>query len=272
MNCLFALQRGALPFVFGSSRSLSLLFRCRNAFSRSVQTRDSLRTVAVVEKPSAKGVLRASNLESRTPAVRNSVENDEGCIAYCHALPSEWSERDLLRYLESKGTPAKSVRFVQSRMGRYTGRALVEFATRAECEKALAAHHENYVQSADVVQFIVMKPFHLRTRHRVAQVDTSRSFLYLQNLDYDCKSEDVYYLAADFGDVEYVDMPLRREGDKNKGYAFLKFREVASADALIRYLEENKFQSKTVRVQRQKYEFQTNKKRLTRSSDELFLK
>jgi RNA recognition motif-containing protein len=54
--------------------------------------------------------------------------------------------------------------------------------------------------------------------------------VYLSNLNYNTSSTDIYYLANDFGEIEYVDMPVKNDGKSNKGYCFVKFRDSIKAE------------------------------------------
>lgn len=54
-----------------------------------------------------------------------------------------------------------------------------------------------------------MKPFNLVTKKRRLQWETSNLYIYIGNLDYDCTSEELYYFLNDFGEIDYVDLPLK---------------------------------------------------------------
>jgi RNA recognition motif-containing protein len=84
-----------------------------------------------------------------------------------------------------------------------------------------------------------MLPFHLRTNYRKTHIERTKLQLYIANLDYNCTSEELYYHVSDFGEVEYVDLPLRRHGKGNKGYAWVKFKHLADAELFTKYCEEN---------------------------------
>ena len=200
--------------------------------------------------------IRVSNMKIQiSEKHKNSVENSKGNYAYCHALPSEWDEKKLKDYFDPVGDLIIKVSIIKSRMGLYTGRALLEFRDKKTCDAAIKRYNENLINSKDVVQQIVMKPFHLHTNYRKTQLDKSKSFLFLNNLDFATTSEEIYNLVSDFGELEYIDMPMRRDGNLNKGHAFIKFKNVDDAEKLIRYLEMNKFNGRQIRVQREKFEF-----------------
>lgn len=53
--------------------------------------------------------------------------------------------------------------------------------------------------------------------------------VYLANLPYEVKSDEIYALAEDFGEVLYVDMPSSFDGSKNRGYCIVKFSKTEEA-------------------------------------------
>jgi RNA recognition motif-containing protein len=48
-------------------------------------------------------------------------------------------------------------------------------------------------------------------------------------------------MASDFGEITSVDLPLTRDGNRNKGYAFIKFEKRENADLFVKYWEQNYF-------------------------------
>lgn len=61
-----------------------------------------------------------------------------------------------------------------------------------------------------------------------------------------CSNDDLYYLASDFGEVEYVELPTNIDGTKNKGYAFVKFKKALEASKFLKYLSDVEFMGKKV--------------------------
>ena len=43
------------------------------------------------------------------------------------------------------------------------------------------------------------------------------------NLPFECKGEDLYRLASDFGEIKMIDIPIKNVLNKNKGI-FIKIR------------------------------------------------
>ncbi len=75
-----------------------------------------------------------------------------------------------------------------------------------------------------------MKPFQLKSATSKTLIEKGLKSVYLANLNYKTSSTDIYYLATDFGEVEYVDMPVTNDGKSNKGYCFVKFKDAEKAE------------------------------------------
>lgn len=106
------------------------------------------------------------------------------------------------------------VKLVRTRLGQNTGRALLEFKSKDVCDKYLQKYSDsNVIDTKEVFQSIIMKPFELKTKANAhSPKKRSSSEVFLQGLHYQCTNDELYYLATDFGDVEYVEMPTVANG------------------------------------------------------------
>ncbi|EAR83854.2 RNA recognition motif protein (macronuclear) [Tetrahymena thermophila SB210] len=199
----------------------------------------------------------------------NSVQNTHKNMVYCHALPNDWNEQKLMQYFDPSGKNISEIKLLKNRIGGYTGRALIKFNNSKICDDYLKKYSDSFIETTDILQRIIMKPFELKTKKTRLQFDRSMKEVYLANLPFDATSEEIFALAQDFGEVIYVDMPLAINGQTNKGYCIVKFSKAEEASKFQRYFDEETLYGRKIRAQIQHYEFDTQKKRNQRLSNKL---
>lgn len=94
----------------------------------------------------------------------NSIINDGKDMVYCHALPNDWDEKRLIAYFDPNRKNIAEVKLLKNRIGGYTGRALIRFTSSKICEEYLQKYSDHFIETTDVLQRILMKPFELKTK------------------------------------------------------------------------------------------------------------
>ena len=76
---------------------------------------------------------------------------------------------------------------------------------------------------------------------------TEMQRLYVMNLSYEVKEEELRPLFEPFGEVEQVEIPLRR-GGVGTGFAFINFKETEAAVAAFAQVDKIFFQGRKVHI------------------------
>eukprot|EP00798_Chlamydomonas_sp_ICE-L_P010628 gene10628-12309_t len=72
--------------------------------------------------------------------------------------------------------------------------------------------------------------------------------LYVGNLSWDTKKEDLFDLFGPFGEVEDAFIPTDRETGRPRGFGFVTFTDPNSAQEAVAKINETEFQGRTLRV------------------------
>lgn len=141
-------------------------FGSRGATTLSpIQVNHSLRSQTPVENTTvAVGDSINSSLPPQGYSPPRSVANEKRNLVYCHALPAEWDEKKLRAYFDISDEHIVSIRLLRNRIGGYTGRAMIEFRNEEIADKYLEKYGDTFLDTQDVLQRIIMKPFSLKTK------------------------------------------------------------------------------------------------------------
>jgi RNA recognition motif-containing protein len=120
-------------------------------------------------------------------------------------------ETALKNYFDPQNTTIKKLVLIKNRSGKLTNKALIEFTDKKSCESAIYKFDQNFIETDQICQKIAMKPFSLTTVSRRLKYETNKHYLYIGNLDYHCTPEEFYYFLEEFGEIEYVDLPLKMD-------------------------------------------------------------
>lgn len=69
--------------------------------------------------------------------------------------------------------------------------------------------------------------------YEVASKDETNRKLFVHNLPYEASAEAVQRLMAEYGEVESSSMAMDKVSGRNKGYAFVVYKEMSAANLAI---------------------------------------
>eukprot|EP00644_Phytophthora_capsici_P008651 jgi/Phyca11/111343/e_gw1.20.542.1 len=84
---------------------------------------------------------------------------------------------------------------------------------------------------------------------RVSPNDLARR-LYIGNLYYDLKEEDIRSAFAPFGAIHSIDLSLEPGASRSKGFCFLEYEDVLAAESAVQVLNGTSMANRTIRVGR----------------------
>lgn len=128
--------------------------------NQALHSQTPVENTSVVVGDSSNG----SSLPPQGYSPPRSVANEKRNLVYCHALPAEWDERKLRAYFDISDEHIVSIRLLRNRIGGYTGRAMIEFRNEVIADRYLEKYGDTFLDTQDVLQRIIMKPFALKTK------------------------------------------------------------------------------------------------------------
>ncbi|TYZ57059.1 hypothetical protein PybrP1_010711 [[Pythium] brassicae (nom. inval.)] len=84
---------------------------------------------------------------------------------------------------------------------------------------------------------------------QVSPSDLARR-LYIGNLYYDLKEDDIRNTFAPFGQIKSIDLSLEPGHNRSKGFCFLEFEDVLAAETAVQLLNGSQLANRTIRVGR----------------------
>ena len=92
-------------------------------------------------------------------------------------------------------------------------------------QKYISRYNEDFIQTEDSVHRIVLKKFELKNElKKKERAEFCKKFgVNLTNMDFDIDKAELERLAEDFGEIEYIDLPIRQNG-LNMGRAKVYFK------------------------------------------------
>lgn len=196
---------------------------------------------------------------------KNSIVNKLDNLVMAQFLPLAMNEKDLKKYFDPKDENLISIRLIKDRMGKYRGKALFEFKNSEICDKYIKKHHEEFLQTEEVMQKIVFKSFRLKVNTEKTDFSPKLRNVFLSNIGYNLTSDDLFAIAIDFGDIKKIQVPT--VNGRNKGVAFIDFEKAESAVKFKGFMDGREWGGRKIRAQSQDVSFDTQKKRTAFKSD-----
>ena len=180
-------------------------------------------------------------------------------------LPLTMNEQDLKKYFDPKEENLLSIRLIKDRMGKYRGKALFEFKNSEVCDKYIEKHHEEFLQTKEIMQKIVFKSFRLKVNTEKTEFSPKLRMVVLSNIGYSLSSDDIFAIAIDFGDIKKIQVPTAN--GRNKGLAFVDFEKAESGAKFREFMDGREWGGRKIRAQSQHVSFDSQKKRTVFKSD-----
>jgi RNA recognition motif-containing protein len=97
-------------------------------------------------------------------------------------------------------------------------------------QQLINKYNEDFIITPESTHRVVIKPFELRQRQLSKEKTNLRTkhAVQVKNLDFDITVAELTRLAKDFGDVKYIDLPMRA-GNLNSGTATIYFAKSPQA-------------------------------------------
>jgi RNA recognition motif-containing protein len=174
-----------------------------------------------------------------------SIDNSRNNIAFMNYVPTAWTEKEIKEHFDTKDEKISKITIVKNRLGNPTGKALIEFKSETLCDEFIQKWNENFIETKEFTQKIVVKAFSLKKHSERTVVKNKHKTVYLKNIDFEATVDDIYKMASDFGEIINMDLPLRK--GKNMGYGFVNFRNSDDAESFQQFADEKLFMGRKLR-------------------------
>ncbi|CAK72635.1 unnamed protein product (macronuclear) [Paramecium tetraurelia] len=201
-----------------------------------------------------------SKLKVFANQLTKSIDNAQKNVAFAYFLPKDWNEKQVKEYFDPQDKLIKRIQLIKDSFDNPTGKAIIEMESESIAQKFIKEHHENYIDTKDVLQQIVVKPFSLKKEQNKLDIKRSDKQAYITGLPRQMKNEELLDLLIDFGEIEKIQIPKDQNQEFNKGYAFVLFKKVEDAQKFQTFMNGKEFMGKKLSVQLRIFRFDSQKK------------
>jgi len=169
-------------------------------------------------------------------------------VVVIRGLPQTWFENDIQSYFDKNSSQIQKINLIKNRIGDNTGKALITFGNSNQAESFIKQWNQSQLNVNNLSQQIAAEIFTPKVREQAPkETSIDNKQIYIYNLPWKWGSEDLKKLAADFGQVSNLDVPLTAN-NKNKGFAYMTFTEAESAQKFLQFVNDKTFVGRKVKV------------------------
>lgn len=152
--------------------------------------------------------------------------DDDECVTLkMRGIPFKSKESDIINFF--KPIKVEDIRFPINKAGKRTGYAFVDFKNTQDMGKAMQKDKEKmkgrYIELFEAPHKDSNVKKFKKESWKVTEDVSDTGRLFLRNLSYTCREEDLQELFSKYGDLVEVQLPIDKNSNRSTGYAFITF-------------------------------------------------
>jgi len=189
--------------------------------------------------------------EAQSPS-KDALGAPDACQVHVGNLPWSITSEQLLELCTEFGD-IQSADVAINHAGRSRGYGLVIFASETDAEACIEGLHGTFCEGRDLTVRVSV-PSYKRTRGPKRQEFpakapsmTSGYNVYVGNLPWSCKMQDLKDMVQEYGETEFVDLASDRNG-RSRGFGIVSFKDLENAYNCMRSMNGLEVDGRALRV------------------------